>query len=94
MRKRLPRSFASAVGSRAEITIRHALPADAAALERLAGLTGRPLPYGQLLVAVADGEALAVVGADGASLADPFRVTTDIVELLRLRGAQLQALAA
>ena len=94
MRQRLPRSFASTVGSRAGITIRQPLPADDAALARLAALTGAPLSSAPLLVADVDGEVLAVAEANGATFADPFRVTTDVVELLRLRGAQLRALAA
>lgn len=94
MRHRLPRSFASAVGNRAEIVIRHALPTDDAAVAALVDLTGRRVPRGQLLVAQVDGKVIAVAGEDGATLGDPFRVTVDVVELLRLRTDQLRAVAA
>ncbi len=94
MRRRLPRPLASAVESRSEIVIRHRLPTDDAALQRLSDLTGRRLPHGHLLVAEVEGQLVAVIGEDGRSLGDPFRVTVDVVELLRLRADQLRAVAA
>jgi hypothetical protein len=94
MRNRLPRSFASAVGSRDEIVIRRSLPSDDAAIRDLADLTGRSLPVGRLLVAEVDGDLVAVAGEDGSGLGDPFRVTRDVIELLRLRASQLRAVAA
>jgi len=94
MRHRLPLSLASTVESRSEIVIRHQLPTDEAALQRLADLTGRRLPGGHLLVAEADGELVAVAGDNGATLGDPFRVTVDVIELLRVRAAQLRFVAA
>ena len=94
MTRRLPSTFASAVGSREEISLRLAHPAHDAALDRLADLASRTLPAAAVLVAEADGEILAAADADGHVISDPFRVTIDIVELLRLRASQLRAAAA
>jgi hypothetical protein len=60
------------------------------AVRRLAYLDSRRPLRGDVLVAFVDGEPLAAVSlADGTVVADPFRHTADIVELLRLR-AELQ----
>jgi hypothetical protein len=93
MSDRLPSTIASAVGAREEISLRLALPTDDAALERLSELAGRRLS-GVVLVAEADGVLLAAADADGCVVSDPFRVTLDVTELLRLRSAQLRAVAA
>jgi hypothetical protein len=90
----VPAVVASAVGGRAQISIRLATPADGAALARLALLAGRRAPAGPVLLAEADGELVAAVGPHGAPLSDPFRVTLDLVELLELRASQLRAVAA
>ncbi len=94
MSNRLPSTIASEVGAREEISLRLALPADDAALHRLAELASSRLPVGTVLVAEADGEILAAADPDGLVISDPFRVTLDVVELLRLRAAQLRAAAA
>jgi predicted ATP-grasp superfamily ATP-dependent carboligase len=94
VRRRLPRTIASAVGARSRITIRAVSPADDEALESLRALAGSDIPAGRLLAAEADGEIVAVVDEQGHALSDPFRVTVDVVEILRLRAAQLQRLAA
>ena len=94
MRRRLPSTIASAVVGRSRITIREALPADAAAVDRLAAFAGTHAPSGRVLLAEADGELIAATGVDDRVIADPFRVTLDVVELLRLRAGQLRALAA
>ncbi len=94
MTSRLPLTIASAVGAREEIALRLALPADEASLWRLSELADRPLPQGIVLVAESDGELLAAADADGHVIGDPFRVTVDVAELLRLRAAQLRAAAA
>lgn len=94
MTRRLPPTIASAVGAREEIALRLALPADDAALNQLAELSSRQLPVGRVLIAEADGEVLAAADTDGRVVSDPFRVTVDVVELLRLRAAQLRAAAA
>jgi hypothetical protein len=70
----------------ADITIRPAVPADHSDLERLAALDSARLPSGNLLVAELDGELVAALNpATGFAIADPFRHTAEIVELLRVR---------
>ncbi len=94
MTDRLPSTIASAVGARAEISLRLALPADDAAIHQLSELASRQLAERVVLVAEADGELLAAADANGCVISDPFRVTLDVVELLRLRAFQLRAAAA
>lgn len=68
------------------ITIRRATPEDAPAVERLAELDGARPPDGDLLVADVDGELwVAIELGSGAVIADPFRPSADVAELLRLR---------
>lgn len=94
MSSRVPVAVASVVGARGTIVIRFARPSDAEALDRLQDLAGRRLPDLQLLVAEADGELVAAVPAGACDVvSDPFRVTLDIAELLRLRSRQLRAAA-
>ena len=94
MRSRVPAVVASAVGGRGTIEIRHACPADGTALARLEALSGRSLGSVPILVAVTDGELVAAARADGSEIvSDPFRVTLDVTELLRLRLRQLRAAA-
>lgn len=89
-----PAALTEAVRRRGRIVLRAARPEDAAALRALAALADRPLPAAELLVAEVDGELLAAVSAEGAGVvADPFRATADVVELLRLRAGQLRAAA-
>lgn len=85
-----PAAIADAVRRRGPITIRSATPADELALRRLAALSDRPLPGGELTVAETDEGIVAAVGEVG-GIADPFRVSADLVELLRLRREQLAA---
>ena len=66
------------------LVLRHATSADSSALRDLAGLESTRLPSGPFLVAEVGGEmqaALALV--DGMVLADPFRPTAHLAELLR-----------
>ncbi|MDQ3408885.1 MAG: hypothetical protein M3469_02730 [Actinomycetota bacterium] len=73
------------------VTVRLAEAADRAALERLAGRDNNPVPTGEVLLAAVDGEVRAALSLDGATVvADPFRPTAELVELLRLRGSQLR----
>lgn len=66
------------------ITVRPARPADASALLRVAERDSRPLPAEPLLVAECESELVAAISlGDGAVVADPFRPTAEIVELLR-----------
>jgi hypothetical protein len=68
------------------IQIRVARPDDQATLLRLAALDSAPAPRGDALVAIVDGEILAAIALDsGRVIADPFRHTADLVELLRTR---------
>jgi len=73
------------------IVIRPAVAADEVGLWRLAELDSANRPDGQMVVAEQAGSLVAAVSlSDGASIADPFRATADVVELLRMRAAQLQ----
>src|SRR4051812_19739671 len=70
------------------IEIRPARHTDAAALRDLAGLDSALPLEGDALVAIVDAEPVAALSlADGRAIADPFRRTADIVDLLRLRAA-------
>jgi hypothetical protein len=74
------------------LLIRAAHGADGAALQRLAALDSARVPLGELLVAEADGALVAAhAPATGATIADPFRHTAEVVELLELRGSLLRA---
>ncbi len=72
------------------ISIRSATPEDADALARLAALDSARVPAGPILLAERQGElraALAMCG--GATIADPFVETNELVALLRLRAQRL-----
>jgi hypothetical protein len=74
------------------VLIRAARGSDGAALDRLAGLDSARVPVGDLLVAERDGELVAAhAPATGATIADPFRHTAEVVSLLELRGSLLRA---
>jgi hypothetical protein len=91
----LPASLARQVVGRSEIVLRPALPADADALSLLAQLVDRHVPAAPVLVATSDGEVVAALStATGDVVTDPFRATSDLVALLRLRSSQLHGLAA
>jgi hypothetical protein len=67
------------------LTIRPADLADLAGLDRLAALDSSAPPTGDVLVAEVGGELWAAVEVDsGAAIADPFRPSGDLVDLLRL----------
>ena len=79
------------------ITIRRSSDADSAELWRLAQLDGKDAaPEGDQLLAYMGDELLAAVSLRNRSMAmaDPFHLTNDVVELLRLRAAQEVRLAA
>ena len=58
------------------------------------GLSGRSLGSEPILVAESDGDLVAAASTrDGNVVSDPFRVTLDVSELLRLRTSQLRAAA-
>ena len=74
------------------VTIRHGLPDDGLALLRLAALDSAEPLQQPVLVADVDGELHAALSLrDGAVIADPFRRTSLLVELLLARHAQLVA---
>jgi hypothetical protein len=77
------------------ITIRRSTEDDRAAIVRLAQLDDREVPSGDSLLAYVDGELRAAVSLrkSGGSVADPFHLTGDVVELLQLRATQ-EVLAA
>ena len=71
------------------ISIRLATDADNRTLLRLAALDSAPAPRGSVLVADVDGEIVAARAlARARSIADPFRRTADVRELLELRARQ------
>jgi hypothetical protein len=74
------------------VTIRQAAAGDAARLSHLAQLDSAEVPGGQVLVAEVDGRLRAALPLNGsAPIADPFHRGTELIELLRLRAAQLRA---
>ncbi len=74
------------------VVIRAARGSDGTALTRLAGLDSAHVPAGELLVAETDGALVAAhAPATGDTIADPFRHTAQVVELLELRGSLLRA---
>jgi hypothetical protein len=90
----LPASLAREIGARGAITIRLARESDPGP-RQLSLLADRRLASGPVLLAESDLVALAAISlVDGAVVSDPFHATADIVELLELRAAQLDAAAA
>jgi hypothetical protein len=74
------------------VVIRAARGSDGPALRRLADLDSRELPAGELLIAeLGDHEVVAAVSVDtGERVADPFRRTADVVDLLAYRARRLR----
>jgi hypothetical protein len=76
---------------RRPITLRPAVAADLASLERLAQLDSRPLPPGPHLVAERDGRIDAAISlATGELIADPFQRTAELCELLRAYAGEVR----
>jgi hypothetical protein len=74
------------------VLIRASRGSDGDALGRLAALDSARVPAGELLVAETEGALVAAhAPATGATIADPFRRTAEVVELLELRGSMLRA---
>ena len=70
--------------------IRRTTPDDATALLRLAALDDADALRGEALAAEVDGEIHAAIDlSDGRAIADPFRHTAELIDLLRMRAAQL-----
>lgn len=76
---------------RMNVVLRPAEPTDGRRLRRLAGRDTASVPGGPLLVAEQDGVMLAAWSeAEGRAIADPFRRTGHLVELLRGAGGLSQ----
>jgi len=74
------------------VVIRAARGSDGDSLRRLAALDSARVPTGDVIVAEAEGAMVAAHSpATGATIADPFRRTAEVVQLLELRGAMLRA---
>jgi hypothetical protein len=75
---------------RTDIVIRRADASDARALTRLAALDSAPAPLAgpDVLIAEVDGQPVAAVHA-GRAIADPFRHSAAVVDLLHVRAAQV-----
>jgi hypothetical protein len=77
------------------LTIRLAGPEDAGALALLAALDSSRVPAGPLLLAEVDGDLWAAVAVHGGhAIADPFRPSGPLVELLQARARQLLGVPA
>jgi hypothetical protein len=75
-----------------QVTLRYAAAADAPRLQELAELDSASVPQGPALVAEVNGRLRAALAIDGgAVIADPFHRSTELIELLRTRAAQLSA---
>jgi hypothetical protein len=73
------------------ITIRAADPEDVVALRRLAQRDSRPVPEGELLIALVGGETRAAISlARGETIADPFHRTEELVGMLTMRRSRLR----
>lgn len=74
------------------VTLRYASSADSRRLRELAELDSSCAPSGTALVAEVDGRLRAALALEGGqALADPFFNGAELLELLRLRAAQLSA---
>jgi hypothetical protein len=72
------------------LTIRRATAEDALAVRRLAILDSAFPPTGEVLLAEQGKELWAALSLDtGAAVADPFRPSRDLVDLLRFRAGRL-----
>jgi len=74
------------------VTVRRFAERDIDAVRLLAALDSKRMPVGAVLVAERGGEVVAALELETSSvLADPFKPTADLVELLKLSARQLQA---
>ncbi|MTD43949.1 hypothetical protein GKE82_06440 [Conexibacter sp. W3-3-2] len=91
----MPTVISPSVTSTPTVAVRTATPQDLPALRRLAALETAPVPTGDVLVGVVDGDVVAAVPVGGGRpVADPFRHTADIVSMLEIRAARLGRPAA
>jgi len=86
---------APAAPNGARLVLRRAAAEDEGALARLARLDSAPRLTGEVLVAEVDDHIVAAIPVGGGrAIADPFRPTADVVELLRARAERVGAPAA
>jgi hypothetical protein len=72
------------------LTIRRATGTDESAVRRLSALDSAFPPTGEVLLAEVGDELWAALSVDtGHAVADPFRPSADVVDLLRFRAARL-----
>jgi hypothetical protein len=75
-----------------EVTVRLARPSDSRSLLSLAALDSAPAPRGEVLVAESEARIVAALPLGGGRpIADPFRRTAALVQMLELRADQLRA---
>ncbi len=75
-----------------EVTMRPARAADTARLVALAALDSAPPPRGEYLIAETEAQIVAALPLGGGRpIADPFRRTAALVQMLELRADQLRA---
>ena len=76
------------------ITLRRAGTSDTPALATLAELDSQRLPDDEFLIGEVAGEPWAALGiGSGVLLADPYRPTVQLAELLRLRAGSMRTIA-
>jgi hypothetical protein len=76
------------------VTLRRAGDGDARSLATLAELDSQRLPDDEFLIGEVAGEPWAALGiGSGVLLADPYRPTVQLVELLRLRAGSMRPIA-
>lgn len=74
-----------------ELVVRRFAERDIDGIRRLAALDEKPAPTGSVLVAEVSGELVAALPLDGGvAIADPFKPTADVVEVLQTRARQLR----
>jgi hypothetical protein len=75
-----------------EVTIREATAADEESLRVLAERDSSKIPARPLVIGEVDGEIRAAMSvANGATIADPFRRTADVLALVHARADQLRS---
>ena len=88
-------SSSSRSGGYDRVAVRLAGPEDEAAMAHVAALDSSALAGGPHLIAEADGDVIAALAIrSGQAVADPFRWTADVIELMKVRAAQLRDGAA
>ena len=89
-----PEPFVPPAAPPADIELRLCSVPDDEALERLAALNERPLPFGRFVVAFSNGRLVAALPLGGGHvLRDPFVATEQLLPLLELRADQIRGRA-